>query len=173
MHNGVDNDGIAVSMNVSIMGLMQGTGTVVDTLAAGQQAVVSWCLPGSTNEVVLQATQTFNIFSQYMIALLTLVMLLVFCITLYTTLLDFKYKEATRRDGLVLLGTFGATMIMIYFWDFMRALHAVLTPSPALMLTLLWCILLFNAVFVGYYTIHALKSLVRTTIARYKSFRKN
>lgn len=146
-------------------------GTVQDTLAAAQQQFVSWCLPGATNDVLMQAAQTFNQFSQYAIALLTLVMLLVFCVTMYTTLLDFKYKEATRRDGLVLLGAFSATMMMIYFWDFMRAIHTVLAPSPTFMFVLLWVILLLNTLFVGYYAAHALKALVRTTIARYKSFR--
>lgn len=150
---------------------MNGQGTVTDTLASAQQQLVSWCLPGATNDILLQATQTFNQFSQYAIALLTLVSLLVFCITMYTTLLDFKYKEATRRDGLVLLAAFSVTMMMIYFWDFMRALHTVLTPSPTLMFTLLWGILFANIMFVGYYATHCIRALIRTTIARYKSFR--
>jgi hypothetical protein len=146
-------------------------GTVQDTLASAQQQLVSWCLPGATNEILVLAAQTFNQFSQYIIAILTLLMLLIMCVTLYTTLLAFKYKEATRHDGLVLAGAFGATMTMIYFWDFMRAIHTVLAPSPTLMFVLLWGILLFNTLFVGYYGAHALKALVRTTIARYKSFR--
>ncbi len=150
---------------------MNGQGTVEDAVASAQQQVVSWCLPGAANDVLLSATQTFNQFSQYAIALLTLISLLVFCITMYTTLLDFKYKEATRRDGLVLLAAFSVTMMMIYFWDFMRALHTVIVPSPTLMFVLLWVILICNLCFVGYYALHSLRALVRTTIARYKSFK--
>lgn len=144
-------------------------GTVQDTLAAAQQQFVSWCLPGAANDVLMQAAQTFNQFSQYAIALLTLVVLLVFCVTMYTTLLDFKYKEATRRDGLVLLGAFSTTMMMIYFWDFMRALHSVLSPSPTVMFVLLWAILVFNTIFVGYYALNALKALCNYTARQLKT----
>ncbi len=138
--------------------------TLQNSLAVAQNDFVAWCLPSATNtEVLLQATQIFNQFSQYMIALLTLIMLLVMCVTLYTTLLSLKYKETTRHDWIVLGGAFGATMLMIYFWDFMRALHTVLAPSPEVMFTMLWVILLFNTVFVGYYAWGALRSLTAHT----------
>lgn len=137
--------------------------TVHNTLATAQTDFVSWCLPGATNDVLLQSAQALNLFSQYVIALLTILMLLVMCVTLYTTLLSFKYKETTRHDWLVLGGAFGATMMMIYFWDFMRALHSILTPSPSFMFALLWSIVAFNIVFVGYYTLHALKSFYMHT----------
>ncbi len=134
--------------------------TVQDTLAAAQHQFVAWCLPGEATEVIAQATQTFNIFSQYVIALLTIVMLVVTCVTLYTTLLSFKYKETTKHDWLVLVSALGVTLTMVYFWDFMRALHSVLAPSPSVLFVLLWGVLIGNCIFVGWHLAQSVSKLL-------------
>jgi hypothetical protein len=126
---------------------------VYDVLAAGQQSVVSWCLPGAATDVLVNASNAFNVFAQVLISALTLASVVVMCIALYNALLAFKYKESTRYDWALVLGAFFTAMSVNYFFDILKAVYDVASQSQYVIVSLFVIGLVFNTAFVGYYLV--------------------